>query len=83
MFAAQQVQAEELVLGVSGHFSENEDAKLKSKDLADQVVTYLVAKGVNKSKLKIIYMGSTEPLFSNETESGKTANQRVEIRIIL
>ncbi len=83
MFAAQQVQAEELVLGVSGHFSENEDAKLKSKDLADQVVTYLVAKGVNKSKLKIIYMGATEPLFSNETESGKTANQRVEIRIIL
>lgn len=83
MFAAQQVQAKELVLGVAGHFSEDEDANLKSKDLADQVVTYLVSKGVDKSKLKITYMGATEPLADNDTESGKTANQRVEIRIIL
>jgi len=83
MFAAQQVQAKELVLGVSGHFSENEDANLNSKDLADQVVAYLLSKGVDKSKLKITYMGATEPLASNETESGKTTNQRVEIRIIL
>ena len=83
MFAMQQIRAKELVLGINGHFSEGEDANMKSKDLADQVVDYMVSKGVDKSKLKITYMGASQPVASNENEIGRTANQRVEIKIIL
>jgi outer membrane protein OmpA-like peptidoglycan-associated protein len=83
MFATQQLQAKELVLGVEGHFSEGVEANSRSKDLADQVVAYLVTKGVDKTKLKITYMGASQPIASNESESGRTANQRVEIKIIL
>ena len=83
MFAEQQIRAKELVLGINGHFSEGEDANIKSKNLADQVVNYMVSKGVDKSKLKITYMGDTQPVASNDNEVGRTANQRVEIKIIL
>ena len=83
MFVEQQIRAKELVLGINGHFSEGEDANMKSKDLADQVVNYMISKGVDKSKLKIIYMGDTQPVASNDNEAGRTANQRVEIKIIL
>lgn len=83
MFAVQQIRAKELVLGINGHFSEGEDANIKSKNLADQVVDYMLSKGVAKSKLKITYMGASQPVSSNENEIGRTANQRVEIKIIL
>lgn len=83
MYAEQQIRAKELVLGIYGHFSEGEEANMKSKKLADQVVDYMISKGVDKLKLKIAYMGDSQPIESNESEAGRAANQRVEIKIIL
>ena len=83
MYAEQQIRAKELVLGIYGHFSEGEEANMKSKKLADQVVDYMISKGVDKLKLKIAYMGDSQPIESNESEAGRSANQRVEIKIIL
>lgn len=83
MFAAQQVRAKELELSIDGHYSEGEDANMESKKLADLVVDYLVSKGADKSKLRIRYLGDTAPIAGNETETGKNANRRVEVKILL
>jgi len=83
MYAKQYEVAPTINLDVSGHFEESEDANMKSKVLADKVVSFLVSKGVDAKAIKVHYLGDTEPIASNETITGKAANRRVEIRIVL
>ncbi|MCV6003400.1 OmpA family protein, partial [Escherichia coli] len=40
---------------------------------------YLVARGVAANRITIDGRGSREPIASNETESGRAQNRRVEI----
>lgn len=83
MFAKQQLQAPSIVLDVSGHFEDSEKANVESKKLADLVMTFLKSKGVKPDAIKVHYMGDTEPIAANDTPSGKAANRRVEVRILL
>jgi len=53
-----------------------------SFDRAKNVRSYLESKGIEKSKMKILGMGSINPIASNKTESGKSKNRRVEIEVI-
>jgi outer membrane protein OmpA-like peptidoglycan-associated protein len=52
-----------------------------SKKRAQSVTDYLVAQGVDGSRLSVIGYGESQPVADNETEEGKQANRRVELAI--
>jgi len=70
---------------VVGHASIEGSAEYNQKlsvDRANAVKIYLVNSGVNPNNLITIGRGATEPIASNETESGRSLNRRVEIKLI-
>ena len=83
MYARQQSKAPSIILDISGHFEDVDNAKSESKKLADLVVDFLKANGVPDSVIKARYLGSDKSIASNQTSIGRAANRRVEIRIIL
>lgn len=52
-----------------------------SEDRADAVHDYLTSLGVSRSRLGIRGFGESQPVASNETDSGRQQNRRVEISI--
>jgi outer membrane protein OmpA-like peptidoglycan-associated protein len=52
-----------------------------SKKRADSVISYLTSHGISSSRLKSQGLGEAQPKFSNDTESGKAQNRRVEFAI--
>ena len=54
-----------------------------SKFRANSVKSYLIAKGVESSKLETYGLGSQDPIFSNTTAGGRKLNRRVEIQLKL
>ncbi len=52
-----------------------------SEKRADAVHDYLVSLGVNRARLGIRGFGETQPVGSNETDSGRQDNRRVEVSI--
>tara|TARA_Y100000589_G_scaffold3897_2_gene3477 strand:+ start:10387 stop:12477 length:2091 start_codon:yes stop_codon:yes gene_type:complete len=82
MYARQQIQAPSIVLDISGHFEDVDNANMESKKLADLVINYLKSNGVPENALKVHYMGDSEPISDNDTAIGRSANRRVEIRIV-
>ncbi len=52
-----------------------------SKNRANAVLTYLVEKGINKSRLKAKGVGDTQPADKNTNEEGKNNNRRTEIHL--
>ncbi len=51
-----------------------------SEDRANAVKLYLVNSGIYGNNLTIKAFGATKPVASNDTESGRAQNRRVEIR---
>ena len=52
-------------------------------EFARQVRWYIVAKGpVNRNRVHALSKGESEAIASNNTEKGRTLNQRIEIRYI-
>jgi outer membrane protein OmpA-like peptidoglycan-associated protein len=49
---------------------------------AQAVADYLVARGVNRDRIIVVGAGETRPVASNDTESGRAQNRRVEITIV-
>ncbi|MDR7331285.1 OmpA family protein [Roseateles asaccharophilus] len=50
-----------------------------SRDRAEAVRDYLSARGLAPSRMSVTGRGSHEPVASNDSESGRAANRRVEI----
>lgn len=70
---------------VEGHASIEGSADYNQKlsvDRANAVKIYLVNSGVNPENLTVRGYGATRPLASNDTESGRSVNRRVEIKLI-
>ena len=53
-----------------------------SKRRAEAVMFYLMNQGVEKSQLMVEYYGETKPFASNDKESGRQLNRRVELEFI-
>lgn len=53
-----------------------------SERRATAVADYLTTRGVQGARLGIRGYGETQPIASNETEDGRAANRRVEIKIV-
>lgn len=52
-----------------------------SQRRAASVSNYLGAQGVDPRRFAVIGMGESQPIASNDTESGRAQNRRVEIRL--
>ncbi len=52
-----------------------------SRRRASAVKTYLTSQGVGAHRIRTVGYGETKPLASNDTQSGKQMNRRVEIKI--
>ncbi|MGB5818744.1 MAG: OmpA family protein [Saonia sp.] len=73
----------DLKISVEGHTDNvgDEIFNMKlSKNRAKSVLTALIDKGVDESRLKSEGFGQTKPIEDNSTEKGKAKNRRVELR---
>lgn len=53
-----------------------------STNRAKSVVQYLVAKGIDKNRLRAVGSGSSKPVAPNDTEEGRAKNRRTEFKVI-
>src|SRR5690606_10400638 len=70
---------------IEGHASIEGSADYNQKlsvDRANAVKIYLVNSGVNATNLTVTGYGATRPIATNETESGRSLNRRVEIKVV-
>lgn len=73
--------APERQLKIAGHTdnSGNADRNLElSRERAQTVADFLLARGVNRNQLIVQGYGPTQPLYDNSTESGRARNRRIE-----
>lgn len=69
---------------IKGHASSEGDLDFNqrlSQDRAISVADYLSQRGVSPARIRAIGYGISQPIASNETESGRMQNRRVEIEI--
>ncbi|MEJ2218485.1 MAG: OmpA family protein [Gemmatimonadota bacterium] len=62
----------------TGTAAYNQQLSLRRADAAAQ---YLVAQGVNSSRIRTTGKGETEPIATNETAEGRQLNRRIEVAI--
>ena len=53
-----------------------------SQDRAKSVYDFLIFKGINEKRLTYKGYGLTEPVESNDTETGRARNRRTEVKIL-
>ena len=73
------------IVEVSGHTdSVGSDAanQTLSERRAQSVTNYLVGQGLLKERFETVGMGERYPIASNDTDSGRALNRRVEIRLL-
>jgi outer membrane protein OmpA-like peptidoglycan-associated protein len=73
------------IVEVSGHTdSVGSDAanQTLSVQRANSVGNYLIGKGLVRQRFEIVGFGETRPVASNDTDSGRALNRRVEIRVV-
>lgn len=73
------------IVEVSGHTdSVGSDAanQTLSERRASSVGHYLEGQGVQSARLELVGFGESRPIASNDTDSGRALNRRVEIRVV-
>ena len=73
------------IVEVSGHTdSVGSDAanQTLSERRANSVANYLIGQGVQPARFEVVGMGERYPVASNDTDSGRALNRRVEIRLL-
>lgn len=83
--AATLAQYNQTIVEVAGHTdSIGSDAvnQRLSEQRAASVGNYLIGQGLVRERFEIVGMGKNYPVASNETDSGRALNRRVEIRVL-
>lgn len=70
-----------VIIGHTDQVGSAEYNQALSERRARAAATYLVSQGVSGSRIQTSGLGETEPVASNDTESGRAANRRVEVAI--
>ena len=70
-----------LILGHTDQIGSLEYNQGLSARRANAVASYLMAQGVNGARMATRGLGETEPVATNGTEAGRSANRRVEVSI--
>jgi len=73
------------IIEVAGHTDSVGDAAYNqnlSEQRASTVANYLSGRGVMRDRMITIGAGETRPIASNDTESGRAQNRRVEITLV-
>lgn len=73
------------LLSIEGHTDSTGSEEFNqnlSQDRALNVKAYLVSKSIMDTRLKTTGLGESQPIVSNNTESNRSLNRRVEIQII-
>lgn len=68
-----------LVIGHTADSGSDKDQMRLSLKRAEFIANYLIKKGIPTDRVSHMGKGSTEPLFSNDTEENRQKNRRVEI----
>ncbi|WP_421836608.1 OmpA family protein [Novosphingobium sp.] len=79
------VQYPDSLIDVTGHTdSTGSDAynQRLSENRARAVADYLTSRGVSAPRIRSQGLGESQPIASNATEEGRSANRRVEIKIV-
>ncbi len=82
---AEIIKSRKLTVEIAGHTDNVGDDEMNqrlSEQRAQAVKDFLVGEGCSPQKLKTIGYGSTRPVASNKTESGRKQNRRVELRFV-
>lgn len=56
--------------------------KILSMERAKSIVAYLIAKGIEESRVEANGYGAEEPIEENDTEEGRQKNRRTEVKIL-
>ncbi|MGV8943824.1 OmpA family protein [Thermomonas sp.] len=73
------------IVEVSGHtdsIGSDSANQLLSERRANSVASYLIGQGLMRERFEIVGMGKRYPVASNDTDSGRSLNRRVEIRLL-
>ncbi len=73
------------IVEVSGHtdnVGSDEYNQRLSEQRAGSVSNYLMGKGLLRERFEVVGMGERNPVADNASDSGRTRNRRVEIRVV-
>lgn len=73
-------------LQISGHtdnVGDDQQNLVLSKKRAEAVRSFMISKGIDASRLTVLYFGETKPIATNDTVEGRQKNRRVEMKIII
>lgn len=74
-----------MVIQLNGHTS-NQGSDVRNKILSEHrarsVRNYLANQGIDRSRIKVKGMGSSQPIADNNTKEGKIRNRRVEFEVL-
>ncbi|GAA5220489.1 OmpA family protein [Membranihabitans marinus] len=75
----------DLKIEIQGHTDntgEVEKNQVLSQARADVVLNYLLSHGIGEDRVSAVGFGSSQPIDTNDTDSGRSNNRRVELRIL-
>ncbi|GAA4865329.1 OmpA family protein [Luteimonas vadosa] len=76
---------DQTIVEVTGHtdsVGSDQANQVLSERRANTVANYLIGQGLLRQRFEIVGMGERYPIASNDTDSGRALNRRVEIRIV-
>lgn len=83
--AATMAEYNQTIVEISGHtdsVGSDEANQRLSEQRAGSVSNYLAGKGLMRERFEVVGMGERYPVASNDTDSGRAVNRRVEIRVV-
>lgn len=83
--AASMAEYNQTIVEISGHtdsIGSDEANQRLSEQRAGSVSSYFAGKGLMRERFEVVGMGERYPVASNDTDSGRAVNRRVEIRVV-